>query len=272
MRSKLRAALRAQSAGEYERSSTFFQAAYSLAQDLFATGELGASREEAVLRLTGIAVRWGAMWESTAEYARAIDAYDTGFQPVAAVVEGHKLEGQAEPSRAEVMRGAGIAMKLGDLWVRVGGPEANSEAERYYTWSVQELMRLSLTGEQKDKVRAEMAAQEAPVAAGTAAEKATKVDADEETKLPNWVSEVELVAVMERLGELYSRMGKIECVSSSHYLSRTDSCSPASDRLATPLLQQAIAMLFPPPPKQGPKPPMPPIPQRCHASTLVRPN
>mgnify|MGYP006876458169 CR=1 FL=1 len=43
------------------------------------------------------------------------------------------------------------------------------------------------------------------------------------------------------------------------------------DRYAQPLLQQAIAILLPPPPKEkeGPRPPLPPIPQRCHAATLV---
>ncbi|BGP39789.1 hypothetical protein JCM10450v2_003760 [Rhodotorula kratochvilovae] len=254
IRSKLRAALRAQSAGEPDRSSAFFAAAYALAQDLFAQGKLAPSREEALLRLTGIAIRWGAMWESVAETARAVDAYDTGFQPVAAVVDGYKLDGGAggsAPTTAEVQRGAALAIKLGDLWVKLGGgKEADSEAERYYTWAVQELMRLSLTDEQKAKVKAQLDAQDAPpppAAEATSEEK--KVSEDDDLKLPGWIGDVELVAAMERLGELYSRMGKIE--------------------LAHPLLQQAITMLFPPPPKEGPNPPMPPIPQRCHAATLM---
>ncbi|GAA5850194.1 hypothetical protein JCM9279_003562 [Rhodotorula babjevae] len=266
IRSKLRAALRAHSAGEHDRSSTFFSAAYDLALDLYARGELAPTQDEAVERLTGIAIRWGAMWESVAETARAIEAYDTGFQPVAARVDAHQLGGgasnvNAPPTPVEVRRGAAIAVKLGDLWLKQGGSaaaaaagaragEADTEAERYYTWAVQELMRLSLSDEQKAKVRAQLAAQEAPAAAAgeKKGDKGGK-EGEEELEVPGWVGEVELVAAMERLGELYSRLGRIE--------------------LAQPLLQQAITILFPPPPKEGPKPPLPPIPQRCHAATLM---
>ncbi|GAA5908187.1 hypothetical protein JCM8208_000337 [Rhodotorula glutinis] len=270
IRSKLRAALRAQHAGEHPRSSAFFSAAYDLALDLYARGELAPTKDEAVERLTGIAIRWGAMWESVAETARAIEAYDTGFQPVAALVDAHQLgtttssstaTTERAPSPVEVRRGAAIAVKLGDLWLKQGGApgasragEADSEAERYYTWAVQELMRLSLSDEQKAKVRAQLDAQEvgaraAGEAVGDKGEKKGDKEEDKNLKVPGWVGEVELVAAMERLGELYSRLGRIE--------------------LAQPLLQQAITILFPPPPKEGPKPPLPPIPQRCHAATLM---
>ena len=237
IRTKLRAALRAHSAGEHERSSTFFSAAYDLALDLYARGDLAPTHDEAVERLTGIAIRWGAMWESVAETARAIEAYDTGFQPVAARVEAHQLgtassssssSGGAPPTPVEVRRGAAIAVKLGDLWLKQGGSaaagvragEADSEAERYYTWAVQELMRLSLSDEQKAKVRAQLVAQEALRAEGEGegegegekkGDKGGK-EGEDELKVPGWVGEVELVAAMERLGELYSRLGRIECV------------------------------------------------------------
>ncbi|GAA5897638.1 hypothetical protein JCM5296_003744 [Sporobolomyces johnsonii] len=245
IRSKLRAALRAQSSGEFERASSFFDEAYALALELAAIGELG-STEEAVMRTTGIAVRWGGMWEEVGELGRAIAAYDTGFQPVAAAVEGYKGGEGAPPSRAEVMRGAGIALKLGDLWVGLGGPEGNHEAERYYTWAVEELMRLTLTDKQKAKVKAEMQRQEAGPTEATAAP--AKTDEQDDLELPGWVGEVELVAAFERLGELYSRQGKVE--------------------FAQPLFQQAIALLLPPPRKDAPKAP-PPLPQRCHAATLM---
>ncbi|GAA5885533.1 hypothetical protein JCM6882_007456 [Rhodosporidiobolus microsporus] len=248
IRSKLRAALRAQNSGEFDRSHNFFQQAYMLAQDLFSTGELAPSREEALKRLTGIAVRWGGMWEAAGETGKAIEAYDTGFQPVAALVEGFKKEGWAPAAPSEVKRGAGIAMKLGDLWVTVGGGEAEKEAERYYTWAVEELMRLTMTEKQKELVQQQLAAQdkgeEVPLP-----EKKKEGEDEDELKLPGWVGEVELVAAFERLGEHYSRMGKVD--------------------FAQPLLQQAIALLLPPPPKTGPRPPAPPIPQRCHAATLM---
>ncbi|GAA5825636.1 hypothetical protein JCM11251_000317 [Rhodosporidiobolus azoricus] len=251
IRSKLRAALRAQNSNEFERSSNFFQQAYMLAQDLFSTGNLAPSREEALRRLTGIAVRWGGMWEAAGEPARAIEAYDTGFQPVAALVEGFKKEGWAPAAPSEIKRGAGIAMKLGDLWVGIGGPaggEAEKEAERYYTWTVEELMRLTLTEKQKELVSGQMQAQEKGEQLPLP-EKKEGDDLEDDLKLPGWVGEVELVAAFERLGELYSRQGKID--------------------FAQPLLQQAIALLLPPPPKTGPRPTPPPIPQRCHAATLM---
>ncbi|BGP07771.1 hypothetical protein JCM10049v2_003611 [Rhodotorula toruloides] len=251
VRSKLRSALRAQSTGEHESSSTLFEAAYSLALDLFHTGELGKTQEEAVMRLTGIAVRWGAMWEEAGELSKAIAAYDTGFQPIAALIDGFKVGEGAQPSVEEVKRGAGIAMKLGDLWIRLGGAEGTSEAERYYTWALQELMRLNMTDKQKQRVKDEMASQDAPVpAAGPqASTKKGEIKDDETLQLPEWLNDVEVVAAMERLGDLYSRMGKIE--------------------FAQPLLQQAIAILLPPPPKEGPRPAPPPIGNRCHAATLM---
>ncbi|GAA5935655.1 hypothetical protein JCM10213_003651 [Rhodosporidiobolus nylandii] len=248
IRSKLRAALRAQTSLEFERSSSFFQQAYGLAQDLFSTGQLAPTREEALKRLTGIAVRWGGMWEEAGELGKAIEAYDTGFQPVAALAEGYKQEGWAPASEGEVKRGAGIAMKLGDLWVRIGGAEGEKEAERYYTWAVEELMRLSLTEKQKSAVQQELARGAVVGEEVKKEDKAAEADEDD-LKLPGWVGEVELVAAFERLGELYSRQGKVE--------------------FAQPLLQQAIVLLLPPPPKSGPKPPQPPIPQRCHAATLM---
>lgn len=210
IRSKLRAALRANSTGEFDRSSHFFQQAYALAQDLFSTGQLAPTREEAVKRLTGIAVRWGGMWEEAGELGKAVEAYDTGFQPVAALVDGARKEGWDEASGEETKRGASIAMKLGDLWVRIGGIEGEKEAERYYTWAVEELMRRNLTDGQKEKVRVQLEAQEQ---GKEVALEEKKDDEDEDAlKLPGWVGEVELVAAFERLGELYSKQGKIECV------------------------------------------------------------
>ncbi|GAA5981859.1 hypothetical protein JCM10908_004641 [Rhodotorula pacifica] len=253
IRSKLRAALRLQQSGDYARASAVFEQAYQLALDLFQTGQLAPGPEEALLRLSGIAVRWGGLWEEAGDLARAVEIYDTGFQPVAAAIDGFTKNGQGvAPTRKQVQRGAGIAMKLGDLWVQRGGgsspnSEAISEAERYYSWAVQELMRLNLTDKQREKVKAQLSAQEEPLKVPAPAGVVDEDDAD--LKLPGWVGEVELVAAMERLGDLYSRTGKIE--------------------YAQPLLQQAIAILIPPPPKEGPRPPLPPIPQRCHAATLM---
>ena len=93
VRSKLRAALRLQQSGDYARASAVFQQAYDLALDLFRTGELAPEQDEALLRLSGIAVRWGGLWEEAGDLARAIEVYDTGFQPVAAAIEGFTKTG-----------------------------------------------------------------------------------------------------------------------------------------------------------------------------------
>lgn len=217
----MRAALRLQQSGDYDRASAVFDQAYQLALDLYRSGNLAPTAEEASLRLSGIAVRWGGMWEAAGDLARAIEVYDTGFQPLAAAVEAHNKQpgSGVAPTRKQVQRGAGIAMKLGDLWVHSAGPnlagEAVAEAERYYSWAVQELMRLNLTDKQREKVKTELAAQEQPLAvpapASTDAVTAPADDGDD-MQLPGWVGEVELVAAMERLGDLYSRTGKIECV------------------------------------------------------------
>lgn len=211
-----------QQSGDNERASAVFEQAYQLALDLFHTNQLAPSSGEALLRLSGIAVQWGSLWEGAGDLARAIEVYDTGFQPLAATVDAYVKNGRGPaPSRKEVQRGAGVAMKLGDLWVRRGGSafegggEAVAEAERYYSWAVQELMRLNMTDKQGATVQAEMAAQENPSATPASAPAGGaqgSPDGEADSELPAWVGEVELVAAMERLGDLYSRTGKIECV------------------------------------------------------------
>lgn len=150
------------------------------------------------------------MWEQQGEVGKAIEVYDMGFIPIAEVVH----DGEGSVSVGEIKRGAGLAMKLGDLWVTLGGSEggvrggeAQKEAERYYTWSVEELMRLSLTEEQKGKVKEKMQVQESGL---PREEKLKEGRGEEGMKLPGWVGEVELVAAFERLGDLYSRQGRIE--------------------------------------------------------------
>ena len=156
------------------------------------------------------------MWESQGELGKAIEVYDMGFIPIAEIVHQGKMgEGSEKVTVEEVKRGAGLAMKLGDLWSSVGasgpmvGGEAMKEAERYYSWSVEELMRLSLTEEQKGKVRQKMDAQESGLPRSEKLKEEGEKE-DEGMKLPGWVGDVELVAAFERLGDLYSRQGRIE--------------------------------------------------------------
>jgi tetratricopeptide (TPR) repeat protein len=224
----LRAAIRAESTLEYERASTFFQQAYDLCLDLYRTNNNNNknSNDRGLINLSGIAVRWGGMWESTGRLDKAIQVYDTGFQPIADLLArgsgGGGGGGGSTIQVEEVKRGAGLALKLGDLWVTLGNSEpslngeAQQEAERYYSWAVGELMRLSLTPEQRAKVKTEMDKQENPGRATTPpsmlAEEEKEKEKEKETgiELPEWIGEVELVAAFERLGDLYSRQGRIE--------------------------------------------------------------
>jgi hypothetical protein len=212
----LRAAIRSESTGEYERASNFFQQAYDLALDLYKTDEgSNDSKGQELIKLSGIAVRWGGMWETSGQIDKAVEVYDVGFQPIADYLDRQKFGKGGDYET--VKRGAGLALKLGDLWTVLGGStpsltkEAQSEAERYYTWAVEELMRLSLTGEQKEKVKREMENQERGIANAPAEEEKKKQgEEDKGMELPGWIGEVELVAAFERLGDLYSRQGRIE--------------------------------------------------------------
>ncbi|KAM0749685.1 hypothetical protein T439DRAFT_348509 [Meredithblackwellia eburnea MCA 4105] len=241
IRSLLRKALRAAVTGDQVQSSKTFADAYALALDLASKGGLG-TKEESLMKTTGIAVRWGGMWEEAGNPSSAREAYELAF----AECERRVAEGGA--THAEVVRGVGVALKIGDLWVDEGSA-GDKEAEHYYVWAVTELMRLGMTDSQKEKVQEAMVHHSVPLKPQATSSLEEKPKSTDSWDLPNWLGKVELVATVERLGSLYGRLGKPE--------------------YAQPLLQQAIATLLPPPPKEGPRPSPPPIPARCHAATLM---
>lgn len=149
------------------------------------------------MKTTGIAVKWGGMWEEAGERGKAIEVYERGYKEISDLMELDDVQ----LNENEIMRGVSLAMKLGDLWVEVGGKSGEKEAERHYVWSVEEMMRLSMSDGQKDKVKEEMEH-------GIVAEGGDKIEKGMD--LPKWLGRVELVAGFERLGELYSRTGKVE--------------------------------------------------------------
>lgn len=206
VRAHLRTALRAANDGSYGRASSSFEAAYSLARELAGKNELADDRETSLMRSTGVAVRWGAMWEQAGELNEAIAAYDKGLAEVLALVDsGTRL------SKNEMMRGVAISMKIGDLAVLTGTKAGEKQAEERYSWCVQEMMRLGMTPEQLDKVRDELESQQTRGASSAPvdAPSSSKTEQDE-TDLPDWLESVELVAGMERLGELYAKQGRVE--------------------------------------------------------------
>lgn len=149
------------------------------------------------MKSTGVAIRWGGMWEEAGNLGKASEVYSKALDEVMEVMASGKA------SRKEIMRGVAIAMKIGDLGVIMDGPEQLKTAEAMYTFCVQEMMRLKMTPAQLDKVKKEM--EEGPRPKNEDGEK------DElETDLPSWAGDVQLTAGMERLGELYAKLGNIE--------------------------------------------------------------
>ncbi|KAK4051190.1 hypothetical protein OIV83_003012 [Microbotryomycetes sp. JL201] len=238
VRQHLRQALRAVNDGAFERAHTSFKQAYDATVSLANVNQLGTSREQALMRMSGIGIKWAAMWEQAGQLGRAIQVYELALQDVLKLSSGAQ-----EPSKAETMRAVAIAMKLGDCLVAVGGKDAIKAAEERYTFCVEEMMRMNLSPVQRERVKAEMETGQARPAEGVASDRP-----DDDLALPEWSNKVELVAGMERLAELYARQGNIE--------------------YARPLFQNAIAQLLPPPAK-GVKPTPPPVAQRCHAATLM---
>ncbi|KAL8287395.1 hypothetical protein RQP46_003253 [Phenoliferia psychrophenolica] len=240
IRTLLRRGLTASSNGDHSRAATAFEAAYALALDLAAKNELG-SPDAALLKTTGIMVTCGSMWEQVGQLSKARDAYSAAWNEVVQRI----ATGAATTD--ETMRGVAVALKIGDLYVE---ENADAQAEPFFVWSVESMMRLGMSDSQKQKVQEELLHDAVPAKA-EAAEKGKA--SDDGWDLPKWLGKVELVAGFERLGDLYTRTGKPE--------------------YAQPLLQQAITTLLPPPPKDGPQPPGPapfvPIPTRCHAATLM---
>ena len=147
------------------------------------------------MKTTGIAIKWGGMWEDAGERGKARECYELGWREVVQLLEGQEKEGSKE-----VMKGVAMAMKIGDLWVEEGR-KGDGEAEKYYVWCVEEMMKLGMTEAQKSKVEEE-------VTHGIVAGK----EEDKGMELPKWLGQVELVAGFERLGELYARAGNTERV------------------------------------------------------------
>lgn len=199
LRGHLRAAIRSASTGAFARADTSFATAYEQALALSAAGALGTP-PEALLRTTGIIAKWGAMWESAGDFARASEVYAIGWDEVKALMR----DNTGQVGEGGTMRGVQLAMKRGDCEQRRGNV-GEGEAERCYSWAVQEMMRLGMSESQKVRVLEELATgKEESLGERKEHEK------DEEFDLPKWDGKVELVAGFERLAELYARQGRIE--------------------------------------------------------------
>lgn len=210
VRSQLRAALRSAGNLDYPRASKSFAAAYEMTKDLAAQGALGTA-QEALMKTTGIAVKWGGMWEGVGERAKAMEAYDLGWKEVCDALDaerstGEGIQGSRKLSGEEIMRGVAIALKMGDICVEAG-KAGDLDAEKYFVWSVEEMLRLGMTEGQKSQVKIEL--EHGGVGPGKEPEDEKK---DNGLELPAWLGKVELSAGLERLGDLYTRSGRPEWV------------------------------------------------------------
>lgn len=138
---------------------------------------------------------------------KSIECYEMGWREILPLMDDAEDGKIGKLSQDEVLRGVAIALKIGDLYVDEG---KDAEAEKYYVWSVEEMMKLGMSDEQRSKVDSE-------VVHGIVAVNAKSLGMDEPDKdtgmdLPKWAGKVELVAGFERLGDLYARQGKIEYV------------------------------------------------------------
>ena len=197
IRTLLRRALTASSNGDQPRAATAFAAAYALALDLASRGELGTP-EAALLKTTGIMIASGSMWEQVGQLSKAREAYDLAWNEVVARTQN------GSAGQEDVLRGVAVALKIGDLWVE---DKMDAQAEPYYVWSVEEMLRLGMSDSQKDKVAEAMVHDAVPAKP----EAATK--GEDGWDMPKWLGKVELVAGFERLGDLYTRTGKPEYAS-----------------------------------------------------------
>jgi len=141
VRDHLRAALRSAASGSLPRADNSFATAYEQALALALAGQLGTPAQ-ALQRTTGIVSKWGGMWEHAGQFERAAEVYQLGWDEVTGAIE------KGEVTEDGVMRGVSLAMKLGDCWVRLGRAR-DAQAEKAYSWAVQEMMRLGMSEKQK---------------------------------------------------------------------------------------------------------------------------
>lgn len=206
LREPLRAAVKAQHAGKWERSAKNFRTALDIARTIDAS-RLG---ENALLKTTGISIALASVLEEQNKWQEAalvyVDALDEVLQP-----QAQGPESRMERQPVERMRGVALAQKIGELAQRKDvlvpvmqeGPTTvtTEPSESYLAWSVEEMMRL-----------VQVSATHGPVHL-------------DDLHLPSWVGRQDLGASVEALGAFYAGRNLAE--------------------YAVPLYVQAISMLLP---------------------------
>ncbi|PWN47495.1 hypothetical protein IE53DRAFT_390370 [Violaceomyces palustris] len=261
LREDLRAAIKARNMGDARRSEAFFRKALATARSLPAK-DLSPSP---VLKTTGIAIALGSLLEEQGQLAAAYDVYAEALDEVLEqgafkpVNEGMQ---KTERTPEERMRAVALSQKLGDLAqceqvltaiipfeeaepiaakVRKGEVTGTSDsfdpAERHLVWSVEELLRLTVPSEERERILLESEqGKESSAAAAISSRPQNSVEGGgvdggggiliSELGLPPWVGRQEIGASIEALGAFYAKRGKAE--------------------FAVPLYLQALSILMPP--------------------------
>ncbi|WFD33556.1 hypothetical protein MCUN1_000369 [Malassezia cuniculi] len=205
LREPLRSAVRAEQAGQHDRSAHLFGEALELARSL-PEASLGSDR---TLKLTGIAIALGAALEGCNRLDDAVAAYYDAFDEA---LHRGKYQDKTPPTPLERQRAVSLAQKIAEIGARgvripaidLVTTHTSDSREGYLVWSVEELIRL---------VR----------------EHSPKNDHDavnlSELELPKWVSRQDLGASVEALGAFYASEGAPE--------------------YAVPLYLQALGVLLP---------------------------
>ncbi|KAH9812502.1 hypothetical protein DFH28DRAFT_930932 [Melampsora americana] len=216
IKEKLRIGIISEGRGDLMKSNEGFKEAY----------ELGKSKKIELNKLSGIGIRWGLMLERSLEVQEAKKVYLLVFKDLEDGLQSVKDE---EEKRRLKMRMISIAQKLSTL------SDDQDEIEGYLTWSVEEILKLSLP--------------ELENRSNSNSIETQKVKKDGiilgEIDLPEWVKSVELGSCLESLGEFYAKNGKPE--------------------YSLTLYLQALSILLPPKPRKR----EPTILEKCHASILM---
>ncbi|PWZ03208.1 hypothetical protein BCV70DRAFT_197439 [Testicularia cyperi] len=296
LRDDLRAAIKSRNRGDARRAESFFRKALVTARTIKPkldepSSISGVGAGEAMLKISGIAIALASLLEQEGQVTAAYDVLQDAWEELTLQGQYQPLSTSEKRTDRDRMRAVAVAQKLGQLGqlpeVRVemlstptnddakdvapgqaqqstvkrasltGTAESEDPSEKWLVWSVEELFRLILPADVREKALAAARAPENaagqqttakpeavdlnradPSLAATPSEQISLADLD----LPPWVSKLDILASIETLGTFYS-MHKVP-------------------EFAVPLYLQALSILLP---KTG----TPTASERCKAGLVM---
>ncbi|KAG0146757.1 hypothetical protein CROQUDRAFT_132927 [Cronartium quercuum f. sp. fusiforme G11] len=180
----LRKALRSEKKSEIDDAQEHFRVAYEISK-----GKIDW------MKRSGIGIRWATMLENLDRLEEAKKIYEIVYADLLAA------KGLTEPER---MRAVAVAHKLAVL------SQDDQDIEAYLTWSVEEVLRITLPTDQNQE-------NQQKIIMG-------------EIELPEWASGAQVGPCLEALGDFYARKNH--------------------PKYSLPLYLQALSILLPPPPRR----------------------